>query len=100
MSPLSDVGRGVLCLAARIRDRWHRRPARRPRSAPAGRSPLPTDGHAAGPVTTRTELEGDSDFFSSLLGEEAERRQRRVSGAVLIWDNRETQTVNLEKVEA
>ena len=30
----------------------------------------------------------------------AERRQRRVSGAVLIWDNRETQTVDLEKVEA
>ena len=51
-------------------------------------------------MTTRTELEGDSDFFSSLLGEEAERRQRRVSGAVLIWDNRETQTVDLEKVEA
>ena len=51
-------------------------------------------------MTTRTELEGDSDFFSSLLGEEAERRQRRVSGAVLVWDNRETQTVNLEKVEA
>src|SRR6516165_4192748 len=34
------------------------------------------------------------------LSEKAERRHRRVSGAVLIWDNRETQTVDLEKVEA
>ena len=46
------------------------------------------------------QLEGNSDFFSRLLSEEAERRQRRVSGAVLVWDNRETQTVDLEKVEA
>ena len=46
------------------------------------------------------QMEGNSDFFSRLLSEEAERRQRRVSGAVLVWDNRETQTVDLEKVEA
>src|SRR5271169_1118714 len=37
---------------------------------------------------------------AATLSEEAERCERRRAGAIFIWDNRETQTPGLEKIEA